>query len=63
MDPDGVRSLNTAKVQPGYLNCTLQGRLPGCLFQFDNINAQCTNGRTGMAINSVNTVIHMYNRV
>ena len=50
VNKNGVRTLITAKVQPGYLKCTLQGRLPGCLFQFDNVSAQCTDGRTGVCV-------------
>ena len=44
---NGARRLVTARVQPGYVNCTAQGRLPGCLFQFDDPDAQCRNGRQG----------------
>lgn len=32
---------------PGFLNCTQEGNLPGCLFKFDRPNEQCTEGRTG----------------
>ena len=39
--------LTTARVQPGYVTCQRQGRLPGCLFEFDNINGQCREGRMG----------------
>lgn len=44
---DGVRKLITARVQPGYVDCEPQGRLPGCLFRFDDVDAQCSNGRKG----------------
>ena len=44
---NGARRLVTARVQPGYVNCTAQGRLPGCLFKFDDQEAQCRTGRRG----------------
>ena len=47
LSKSGVRTLITARVQPGYVNCTRQGRLPGCLFMFDNGTAQCREGREG----------------
>ena len=47
MDVSGRRQLITVRVQPGYLNCTPQGRLPGCKFKFDDANEQCTTGREG----------------
>ena len=43
----GERVLITARVQPGYIGCRPQGRLPGCLFEFDNVDAQCRDGRKG----------------
>jgi len=43
----GIRMLTTARVQPGYVTCQRQGRLPGCRFEFDNINGQCREGRMG----------------
>ena len=46
-DVNGVRSLITARVQPGYVNCRPQGRLPGCLFEFDNPDRQCRSERKG----------------
>ena len=39
--------LITARVQPGYVTCDSQGRLPGCRFKFDNQDAQCRSGRRG----------------
>ena len=44
---NGARTLVTARVQPGYVICTSQGRLPGCLFKFDDPQAQCRDGRRG----------------
>lgn len=44
---DGTRRLITARVQPGYVTCRPQGRLPGCLFEFDDVTAQCREGREG----------------
>ncbi|XP_019857680.1 PREDICTED: uncharacterized protein LOC109585980 [Amphimedon queenslandica] len=32
---------------PGFLNCTQERNLPGCLFKFDEPNEQCATGRTG----------------
>ena len=49
---DDERSLITARVQPGYVNCRAQGRLPGCLFEFDDIDAQCRSERTGERLTS-----------
>ena len=48
MMENGARKLVTARVQPGYINCTSQGRLPGCLFKFDDPGAQCRTGRDGI---------------
>ena len=46
-DENGVRRLTTAPVRPGYVDCDQQGRLPGCLFEFDNPDDQCRDGRQG----------------
>ena len=46
-DENGTRRLITAPVQPGYVECDQQGRLPGCRFQFDNPDEQCRDGRQG----------------
>ena len=46
-DENGTRRLTTAPVQPGYVECDQQGRLPGCRFQFDNPDEQCRDGRQG----------------
>ena len=53
--------LTTARVQPGYVTCQRQGRLPGCLFEFDNIDRQCRDGRKGKScdIEMVGWVIHV----
>ena len=34
---------------PSFLHCSRQGRLPGCLFRFDQmqVGQQCADGRTG----------------
>ena len=32
---------------PGFLNCTNEGNLPGCLYTFDDPDSQCADGRTG----------------
>ena len=32
---------------PGYTSCDSVGRLPGCLFKFDEPDAQCSSGRSG----------------
>jgi hypothetical protein len=44
---EGQRQLITERVQPGYVTCTPQGRLPGCLFEFDKPNSQCRSERKG----------------
>ena len=41
------RNLITERVQPGYVNCRPQGRLPGCLFEFDKPDTQCRTERMG----------------
>ena len=43
----GVRTLITEGVQPGYVMCRPQGRLPGCLFEFDKPDIQCRSERKG----------------
>ncbi len=40
--------LITARVQPSFVNCVRDGQLPGCRYQFDDPNAQCTQGREGI---------------
>lgn len=47
LEQDGKRVLSTARVQPGYVDCDSQGRLPGCRFRFDDPNEQCRDGRKG----------------
>lgn len=44
---DGRRTLITARVQPGFITCHREGRLPGCKFQFDRTDHQCRRGRKG----------------
>ena len=34
---------------PGFLNCDDEGNLPGCLYKFDDPNAQCIDGRNGIS--------------
>lgn len=46
-EKDGERVLVTTRVLPGYLTCARDGRLPGCLFQFDDVDSQCSSGRIG----------------
>ena len=46
----GVRedkSLYFATTIPGFLNCSRQGGLPGCLVKFDHLERQCVDGREG----------------
>ena len=49
MISDGVRQLITGYPPVGYLTCSdgSQGRLPGCRFKWDNVDAQCVTGRQG----------------
>ena len=39
-------------VPPGYTSCDRVGRLPGCLFKFDEPDAQCSSGRRGRPFES-----------
>ena len=52
MTSTNVRRLITARVQPGYVTCQTQGRLPGCLFRFDDPDAQCREGRKGVCVHA-----------
>ena len=52
IEKNGARVLVTERVQPGYINCRRQGRLPGCLFKFDNGEDQCRSGREGEPVGS-----------
>lgn len=54
---NGVRTLITARVLPGYVTCEPQGRLPGCLFKFDDISDQCSEGRTGEWTDQTSTIV------
>ena len=47
------RSLVTERVQPGFVSCRPQGRLPGCRFEFDAVDDQCRDERRGMYIQYV----------
>ena len=42
--------LDSYQVLSAFVDCTPQGRLPGCLYRFDDPNAQCIQGREGMCI-------------
>ncbi len=46
---EGTRELITGYPPANYLSCddNDQGRLPGCLFMWDNVDAQCVSGREG----------------
>ena len=57
---DGIRTLITTRVQPGYVQCDSQGRLPGCLFKFDDVDAQCKEGRKGKNVLGSDCGINMY---
>lgn len=41
------RQLVIAHPPQDYLYCEKEGRLPGCLFKWDNTSAQCKPGRHG----------------
>ena len=43
-------TLVTTRVLPGNVRCERAGRLPGCLFEFDQPNDQCRIGREGQQI-------------
>jgi len=38
----------TARMLPSHQNCTQEGKLSGCLVMDDDLNQQCSEGRTGM---------------
>lgn len=46
----------TARIPTSYHSCTFvqqeegEGRLPGCLVMDDNIDKQCSQGRTGVSL-------------
>ena len=44
-DSDGY--FVTARIPPSYQNCTQEGRLSGCLVKDDDLDQQCSQGRTG----------------
>ncbi|KAL5515915.1 hypothetical protein EMCRGX_G001160 [Ephydatia muelleri] len=44
---DVDRSLTTARVFQGYVNCSRLGKLPGCRFDFDQPEGRCQAGRNG----------------
>ena len=44
-DSDGY--FVTARIPPSYQNCTQEGRLPGCLVMDDDLDQQCSQGRSG----------------
>ena len=46
MDDDNGE-LRSYQVLSAFVNCTQQGRLPGCEYRFDDPNSQCINGREG----------------
>ena len=52
MISDGVRQLITGRPPVDYLACNhgSQGRLPGCRFEWDNVDAQCVTGRQGIEL-------------
>jgi len=39
----------TARMPPSYQNCTQEGGLSECLLKDDDLNQQCSQGRTGTA--------------
>ena len=47
---DDNYSLYFANTIPGFLNCTRQGALQGCLFKYDQPDLQCASGRQGTCI-------------
>ena len=47
----GYRKLITNRAPGNYLECRRDGRLSGCLFQWDNTSAQCRDGRHGKGNN------------
>ena len=53
---DGDGNFLTAGIPPTYQNCTQEGRLSGCLVKDDNLNEQCSQGRTG----KLNTVPNLH---
>ena len=46
----GTGRLESYQVLSAFVNCTQQGRLPGCEYRFDAPDAQCINGRKGLYV-------------
>lgn len=47
MGSDSDWSLSFQPAIPGFLNCESEGNLPGCLYKYDDEDAQCAEGREG----------------
>ena len=43
----GEKTFVTANVLPSYIECSQEGRLPGCLLDTDRPDDQCRGGRHG----------------
>ena len=46
----GDGRLESYQVFSAFVNCTQQGRLPGCEYRFDDRDAQCIMGRKGVCV-------------
>ena len=57
-------TLYSGKSIPWYLGCTL-GNLPGCLFLFDDVDAQCGPNRKGIPPDHVlqSSILLMYSMI
>lgn len=48
MDDNG--ELRSYQVLSAFVDCTPQGRLPGCEYRFDDPDSQCITGREGSCV-------------
>ncbi len=47
---------------PGFLSCESEGNLPGCLYKFDDKDAQCDEGREGEKAAIFEALFHFFNQ-
>lgn len=52
VNSNGDRQLVSTRPPAYFLSCHREGQLPGCLFQWDNVSAQCRTGRHGKELHT-----------
>jgi len=55
----GTGELRSYQVLSAFVSCSQQGRLPGCLYRFDDPDAQCIAGREGVRWSVSLCLIHV----